>query len=462
MNKISFGTDGWRAILAEDFTFENIKIISQAMSDYLLSMHDSPSIAIGYDTRFMSDSFANIIGRVMQANKIEVLITDRYIPTPVLSFAVKNLNLDAGIMVTASHNPYYYNGVKFKGNYGGSAMQELTKNIEQYLYKNPIPDFQEEKLQAFDFFKDYKNHIEAIVDIDVIKNMDKQVIFDSMHGAGTGFLNLFLKSGELNLTGINAGLDPYFENTLPEPIPENLTALSEKVKNSDAILGVATDGDADRFGILDEDGNFVQLHDLMPILFEYLIKSRNWEGDIVRTTSMADTIDKLAYQYNRKVYEVPVGFKNVCEKMLESDVLIGGEESGGFGYKNHIPERDGILSILLVLEMLAKEEGSIVDKVKNLRNRFGPFAYDRIDQYCDMKNTEKNMAVLKNHPPDKIAGRKIIKINRIDGVKYYFADNSWMLMRLSQTEPLFRIYVGAQDSKSVKEILQAGKELLTK
>ena len=458
MDKISFGTDGWRAIIAEDFTFENLANIAQAMSVYLLEQYDSPSIAIGYDTRFMSDRFAIHIGKIMQSNNIDVFLSNNYIPTPVLSYTVKNRGLSAGIMVTASHNPYYYNGVKFKAEYGGSAMNEITQNIEDHLYQTSVPPFQEENLETYDFFEAYKDHIENLVDIDLINSLDKNVVFDSMHGAGTSYVERFLKG---KIKSINSDLDAKFGRTLPEPIPDNLQKLSKQVRNTDAILGFATDGDADRFGIVDQNGDFIQLHDLLPILFEYLIKSRNWEGNIVRTTSMASTIDKMTEEYNRQVIEVPVGFKNICEKMLAEEILIGGEESGGFGYKNHIPERDGILSILLVLEMLASENTSLKEKVSNLRKRYGQFFYDRIDQYCDIKKTKNNMENLIQDPPLKIAEYYVERVNTIDGIKFYFKNGAWMLMRLSQTEPLFRIYVGGKDEQIVKNILQAGKKLLT-
>jgi len=427
----------------------------------LLSISDLPGVAIGFDTRFMSERFARKIGKVLKANGIKVYLSDQFIPTPVLSFNVKHRELDAGIMVTASHNPYYYNGLKFKASYGGSAMEELTKNIEQLLYQSPIPNHQQIELNPHDFFRDYKNHLEKIVNFDIINSFHGKIIFDSMYGAGSGFLQQFIAESSIKLESINNKINPNFGNILPEPIPDNLQKLSARVKSSGAILGIATDGDADRFGIIDDEGNFVQLHDLMPILFEYLVKSRDWPGNIVRTTSMADTIDKIADQYNREVFEVPVGFKNVCEKMLADDILIGGEESGGFGYKNHIPERDGILSILLVLEMLAREETFIKEKVNTLRQKLGPFAYDRIDQYCDREKAARNMVKLKSKPPDRIGEYKINNINTIDGIKFYLEKDAWMLIRLSQTEPLFRIYVAARDQEAVDNILKSGKKLLT-
>ena len=461
METISFGTDGWRAIIAEDFTFENLGIIAQAMSEYLLNNYDSPSIGIGYDTRFMSERFARHLGKILKANHINVMLSDNYLPTPVLSYTIKNRGLNAGIMITASHNPYYYSGVKFKAGYGGSAMVELTNKIESYLQKSPLPYYKNQNLETYDFFKDYHDHIKKYVDLDLINSIEQTIVFDSMHGAGTGYLEKFFNQSQIDIQAINANLNPNFDFTLPEPIPDNLQQLSKQVKYTDAVLGFATDGDADRFGIVDQNGNFIQLHDLLPILFEYLINSRNWDGDVVRTTSMSSTIDKLAAEYNRQVIEVPVGFKNICEKMLDQDILIGGEESGGFGYKNHIPERDGILSILLVLEMLAAENTNLHDKIARLRNKYGPFSYDRIDQYCDIEKTKANMENLINNPPSEIGGYKIERINTIDGIKFYFDNDAWMLIRLSQTEPLFRIYVGGKETETVQNILQAGQKLLT-
>ncbi len=462
IKKIQFGTDGWRAVIGKDFTFDNVGAIAQAIADYLhTEKAQNPSIAIGYDTRFMSDLFADEIANILAANNIKVCLSKTFIPTPVLSYTVKKRNLSAGVMITASHNPYIYNGVKFKGNYGGSAMVSLTKSIESQLFKNPVQEKPNVAVKRIDMFADYREHVEQLVDLKLIAQLDKPIVYSAMYGSGCGFLQQFFEKSDLDIHALQNEPRPDFNNQLPEPIAANLQELISKIKTSDAIAGFATDGDADRFGVIDENGIFVQLHDLMPILFEYLLKTKNMSGNVVRTTSMSDTIDRIAAKYDRKVIEVPVGFKNVCEKMLEEDILIGGEESGGFGYKGHIPERDGILSILLVLEMLAREKSTLSEKVKDLRKTYGPFHYKRIDHHCDIARVKKNLEALISNTPEMIANYKIDKTNTIDGLKIYFTNQTWMLIRLSQTEPLFRIYCGGPDEKSVTEIITETEMILT-
>ncbi|MBN2280084.1 MAG: phosphoglucomutase/phosphomannomutase family protein [Candidatus Marinimicrobia bacterium] len=459
---IKFGTDGWRAVIAKEFTFDNVAIIAQAIADYLnFEKIENPSVALGYDTRFMSKMFAEKIAQILASNGVSTVLSHAFIPTPVLSFAVKNNNLSAGVMVTASHNPCIYNGVKFKGPYGGSAMVELTQSIESYLGKNPIKESGQTEVKIIDMFEAYQKHLATLVDVEAIRSLNKKIAFSAMYGAGCGYLDKILWGGKLEILSIQNEPRPDFNQILPEPIAQNLSELIQIVKNSDCIAGFATDGDGDRFGVLDETGEFVQLHDLMPILFEYLVKTRNLPGNIVRTTSMSNTIDKIAAKYHRKVFEVPVGFKNICEKMLQEDILIGGEESGGFGYKNHVPERDGLLSLLLVLEMLAKEDVPLSRKVKKLRNEFGPFHYKRIDRHCNVHHTRKNLENLIQFTPESIAGFAIENINTIDGLKVYFQNGCWMLVRLSDTEPLFRVYVGGNDEQAVNAIIFDAEMILT-
>ncbi|MCK4640053.1 MAG: phosphoglucomutase/phosphomannomutase family protein [Candidatus Marinimicrobia bacterium] len=466
MAAIHFGTDGWRAIIADDFTIENVQIIAQAVSDYI---HDQEfaetGIAVSFDTRFMSSVFAEKFSEVVASNQIPVILSDRYTPTPVLSFTVKNRHLAGGIMITASHNPYYYNGIKFKGNYGGSAMSSMTLEIERHLYKNK-PKSNQEKINQYlekdDLFPDYARHIQQYIRIDTLRKFPGTLVYNPMHGTGIGYLNEFLETVCINFNVINNTVNPTFGGVLPEPIPDNLKDLRIAVLEQHALLGIATDGDADRFGILDEKGSFIELHDLMPLLYEYLRNIRKWDGDVVRTTSMADTVDKMVREYGGRVTEVPVGFKNVCERMLSEDVLIGGEESGGFGFKNHIPERDGILASLLTIEMLGYYQKPISVLVRDLRERFGPFCYSRIDKYFSPEILSRNLQLMRQSHLDRIGNFQVDHMSLVDGVKYYFTDGTWMLVRVSQTEPLGRIYVGSDTDQKVRQMLDHGIELLTK
>ena len=463
---IKFGTDGWRAIIADSFTFENVRIIAQAMSDYLISEGNADSgIAISFDTRFLSDKFARTLAEVFSSNAIPVYLSDRSTPTPVLSFAVKRMKLAGGIMVTASHNPYFYNGVKFKANYGGPAMSELTGKIENWLYKNKAKHDSaliQKKVSVVDLFPDYADHIVKYINWTNVNALHQTIVFDAMNAAGSGYLNRLLNNVPIELKQIHQKSHPTFDGRLPEPILKNLGDLHRAVKEQSAIAGFATDGDADRFGVLDENGNFVELHDLMPLLFSHLVETRGWRGNVVRTTSMNDTIDKMAAEHDRQVTEVPVGFKHVCEQMLNTDVLIGGEESGGFGYKNHIPERDGLLSILLILEMMGARQKPLSEMVRELRRKYGPFCYGRIDKHFDLKVLQHNLHLLSEMPPEKIGSFTVDNVSLIDGIKFYFVENSWMLIRVSQTEPLARIYVGSDENETVNRLLEEGVALMTR
>lgn len=466
MTTIKFGTDGWRAIIADAFTFENVRAIAQAVSNYILATSpNGRGLAISYDVRFLSAQFARTMAEVIGSNGIPVFLSQNFTPTPVLSFAVKQRQLAGGIMITASHNPYYYNGVKFKASYGGPAIIDQTQAIEaQLLRAKPRydRDLIRRQVHEVDFVQEYISHLSEFLNWDLINGCDAGIVYDAMHGAGCQYFDQLLAHAQAHLVQIRNKPDPMFGHALPEPIPQNLRRLKRAVIRHQAAIGLATDGDADRFGVLDERGIFVELHDLMPLLFSYLIESRGWAGDVVRTTSLADTIDRLAAQYGRKVWEVPVGFKNVTEKMLTNNIMIGGEESGGFGYCNHIPERDGILSCLLVIEMLAAKQQSIRELVAGLRQRFGPFAYGRIDEYGQPPVMAANMAALRNSPPEAIGNFKVESVMLIDGIKFYFRDHSWMLIRVSQTEPLARVYVASDSPEKVKSLLRHGVQLITR
>lgn len=459
-----FGTDGWRAIIAEQFTFENVRKIAAAAARYLRDSgeRDRP-VVVGYDTRFLSAEFARAFAETTARCGSTVYLASTIIPTPMLSYAVRHYRAALGVMITASHNPYMYNGIKFKGAYGGPALPELTHAIEQYLHALAGPAYAQElggKLVEKDFAPPYWQQIERFLDLRKIRKFRGTIVFDAMHGAGIGTVDSFLQNLKRHVVSVRADVHPLFDGGGPEPIAQNLAPLRDAVRKHEAVLGLATDGDADRFGVLDEKGAFVQLHDLMPLLFEYLVETRGWSGDVVRTTSMHDTIDKLASAKGRSVIEVPVGFKNVCEKMLEHDVLIGGEESGGFGYKNHMPERDGILSCLLLVEMLGSRDTTISKLVRDLRRRTGPFAYGRIDKHFPVAQLRQNFEALRQTPPKTLAGIRVERVSTADGIKFYFADGSWMLMRISDTEPLGRIYVGSQDDAIVQKLLRAGESKL--
>jgi len=360
MEKIKFGTDGWRGIISEDFTFENVKIVSQAMAEYLKEKEiGKREIIIGYDARFLSQEYAQLVASVLAGNGVRVILSDRIQPVTCVCFAIKNRKAAGGIMITASHNPFKYNGIKFKGDYAGSADEDTTKRIEGFLYKNKPKemDFEEgEKkglIQTVDLTPSYLQFLKSFVNLEAIKEASLKVVVDSMHGAGTDYTAQVLKGGKCRVITIRGEENPSFGGVNPEPITQNLKALVDKIKEEKADVGLATDGDGDRLGVMDSEGNFVNPHQVLSLLTLHLIESRGWPGGIVKTISTTSLLNKIAEKHKRKIYKTPVGFKYICELMLKEDILIGGEESGGIGVKNHVPDRDGLLSGLLLLEMLA-------------------------------------------------------------------------------------------------------------
>ncbi|MBD3224329.1 MAG: phosphoglucomutase/phosphomannomutase family protein [Caldithrix sp.] len=465
LDQIKFGTDGWRAVIAEQFTFANVKRVARAYARFILNERlPANGIAVGFDTRFLSREFAAAFAAEVAAYKIPVWLSDRFIPTPVLSFTVKQRNLAGGVMITASHNPYQYNGIKFKDEYGGPVLNDTTHRIATALDSEARAPNGAEKANAYiqneNFVEDYIHHLDKRVDLQLIRKLDQTVIFCPMHGAGIGLLPQIIGDASIQWISIMNSVNPLFNFRHPEPITENLAVLKQRIKEEQAYIGIATDGDADRLGIMDEKGRFVQLHDLMPILLKHLRETKPTNGKVVRSTSMADTVDRVAADYNINVIEVPVGFKNVTREMINQQVILGGEESGGFGYGNHLPERDGILSALLTMECLAKTGKSMAEHVGELRDRYGPFAYGRVDQYGDAQVIASNLQRLCQTPPQKLGPFKVDTINTMDGIKLYFTDRSWMLIRASQTEPLARIYAAADRQTKVKSIIQHGKALI--
>lgn len=464
MKKIHFGTDGWRGIIGEDFIFDNIRRIAIALSTYIKNDQlKSNPVVIGYDNRFLSERSAKIIAEILSKNKFSVIISKSSIPTPTLSFAAKLYQSPVGIMITASHNPYYYNGIKFKLSYGGPAMPIFTSgveskipdNVSNSLFNSPSVTISEEN-----FLLDYKSHIKKYVNFKILKKSKAKVVVDSMFGSGGTILRDLLKETSIKCISLRDTRDAFFGGGLPEPILNNLKSSSDFVKKEKFDLVIATDGDADRIGILNSKGEFVQLHYLMPILYEYLLKSRGWTGMAVRTTSTDNLFDEVVKEYGQQIIEVPVGFKNVCEQVLNNDILVGGEESGGIYVKKHIPERDGILIGLLVLEMIEETGRSIQDLVNDLIKRFWEIHYLRIDRYHDMTKLKNIMNSLRTNPPEKLGIDIIEKVSLIDGIKFYFKNGGWLLFRVSDTEPLGRIYTAACDKKMVKRLLTSAEKLI--
>lgn len=470
MGGIKFGTDGWRAVISEDFTFDNVKKVAQAVADYIvkdtqgLKARDN-RVVIGYDTRFLSEKYAEIIACVFAANGVTTVLSDRPTPTPSVSFAIRKRGMIGGIMVTASHNPARYNGIKYKAYYGGSAGPDITKKFEAYLGQSEIKFAPAGELKAKGMII-YENivpeHLELIkkyVDLNKIKRSRIKVLVDSMYGTGNDYIAALLKGGKVSVDMIHNVYNPSFGGINPEPIMPNLKELAEKVKKGKYDIGLATDGDADRLGVALPNGKLLTGHKVMTLLLLHLLEDRGMRGDIVQTLCGTALINKIGKKYGLRMHETPVGFKYICEIMLKADVLIGGEETGGVAFKNAIPERDGILSGLLILEMMASRKKKILDILKAIDKEYGTYEYRRLDvKYPDDKKA-KLMELLKNDPPKEVLGKPVADINKLDGYKFICEDGSWLMLRLSGTEPILRVYAEAANEKRSLAILEAGKSI---
>ncbi|UCE16976.1 MAG: phosphoglucomutase/phosphomannomutase family protein [Candidatus Bathyarchaeota archaeon] len=468
-----FGTDGWRGVIAQEFTFDNVKVVAQAVADYLKTKSlDQKDLIVGYDTRFLSDMFARSFAEVVASNDIQVRLASKPTPTPIVSFTVKNRNAGGGVVITASHNPSMYNGIKFKPEYGGSALTQITKEIESLLYRNPVK-YDEEKAKRYvrevDFEADYLNRIKSLVDLQLIGEAGFKIVVDAMHGAGDRIIERLLSTTKCQLKNIRFKPDPTFGGVKPEPIPQNLQPLIDTVVEWGADIGLATDGDADRFGLITSKGEFVSPHEALALFILHLYHNKGWRGGVVKTASVCNIVPRVAEKLGLPLYETAVGFKNICELMLKEDILIGGEESGGAGFKNHVPERDGILASLFILEMMAIEEKSINDLLKDLKDEFGEMHYDRIDLTYDKPNRMELIPNMQSNPPRQVCGLKVKKVSTyrgvevINGIKFHFADQrSWLLIRASETELIMRVYAEATSDDMVQRLLREGQRLLKK
>ncbi len=471
MGGVKFGTDGWRAVISEDFTFDNVKILAQAMADCIASDTGQASkvadkrIVIGYDTRFLSGKYAELIACVLAANGIKTILADRATPTPSVSFAIKDRSLMGGVMVTASHNPARYNGIKYKAYYGGSAGPEITKKFEEYLGKSEIKIASLDALKSSgmitveDIVTRHLAFIKKYVNLGLLKKSRMKLLVDSMYGTGNNYIAGLLKGGKCKVDVIHNEYNPGFGGINPEPILPNLKELADKTKAGKYDLGIATDGDADRLGIALPNGKILTGHKVMTLLLLHLHEDRKMTGGVVQTLCGTFLIDKICKKYGLKMYETPVGFKYICELMLKEDILIGGEETGGVAFKNSIPERDGILSGLLIAEMMAARKKKILEILKSIDKEYGTYEYKRLDlKYPDDKKA-KLMDLLKNSPLKEVLGKPVVSVNRKDGYKFICGDSSWLMLRLSGTEPILRVYAEASTEKKALEILEFGKKV---
>lgn len=463
---IVFGTDGWRGEIARDFTFDNLYKVTLATANYLKSLNrNNPSVVIGYDTRFLSKEFAIEIAMLMASNGIVAHLTNTFATTPMVSFHTKQKGSDLGIVITASHNPPIYNGFKIKGKFGGPATPEQIKFVETELQKiSRLPKIKfkpfdvyvsSRMIRPFDAREPYFRNIKKKIDIDLIRSKNYKILYDSMYGAGQGLLRLLLPY----IDEIHGDVNPSFgELHHPEPVPENLHMLRDMMKARKYDIAIATDGDADRLGVLDSEGNFIDSHRIFMILLKYLYEIRGRRGAVAKTVSLTSMVNKYCEKNNIPLFETPVGFKHIAKLMNEHKILIGGEESGGLGTIIHIPERDGIFNALLLLEVMAKRNMTIAELSEELDKDFSPHRYWRRD--IRVSDSEKK-ALLKalSKFPTKIGKFYVNRVDTKDGFKFYF-DDAWLLIRPSGTEPLVRFYAEAPSMNIVSELLESALKLL--
>ncbi|MBV9670080.1 MAG: phosphoglucomutase/phosphomannomutase family protein [Acidobacteriales bacterium] len=468
MKQIKFGTDGWRGIIADDFTFDGVRQCAAATARYLLQHEDaSKGIVIGYDTRFLSRDFAQAAAEVIAEAGIDVTLSDDYTPTPAVSYAVKHRGLAGGVMITSSHNPAQWNGYKYKASYGGSGRPAIIKAIEAELGV-PLPKANRAgKIVEADLKRDYVAALKAFVDLDVIKASGMKFGIDTMYGSGRGIMaGIFAEAGVPHVA-IRGEVNPLFPGINPEPIEPHTRACQEMVAREGCAAGLITDGDADRIGACDEHGNYVTSHMIFAIILRWLLERKRWSGDVVRAFNTTKMLDRIAAKHGRKLLECGIGFKFICDLMLEREILVGGEESGGIGIARHLPERDGILNSLILANIMAEEGRTLGELVSDLFAEYGAHYYGRIDLH--IPNDIKESAISRaQNGVSEFGGLKVLRREGLDGVKFFLDDRdgasdgkraeAWLLLRASGTEPLLRIYSEAGSPELVQRLLAAGRE----
>ena len=463
MSTIKFGTDGWRAIIAKDFTFDNIKIVTQGIASYMKNLNLSKKgIVIGYDNRFLSEQFAAECARVMVGNGIKVYLLGKASPTPLTAYAIRVMEAGGAIMITASHNPPEYNGIKFIPEYAGPALPEVTDAIEEEvnriveggkIYELDLKEALTLNLwQEIDVDREYSHQLLRVINPEFIKEKPIKVIVDPMYGAGIGYLDRILSELGCEVKTINNYRDPMFGGSLPEPTDSILADLKRAVVNYKANLGLALDGDADRFGIVDQDGDYISPNQIAYILFDHLIKTRTFRGPVCRSIATTHMLDKIARENGLTVIETPVGFKYIGESLREKGCMMGIEESGGLSIFGHVPEKDGILACLLVVEILAYTGKTIKELTADFAAQYGSIYSERLDIKTTEQDKERVLAHLKDFQPKMLAGVKVDHYSEIEGKKMIMEDGSWVLIRSSGTEPLFRIYVEAGSAERLHEL----------
>jgi len=468
VEKIKFGTSGWRGVIADDFTFARVRAVTQAIADHLGAQGlKDKGVIVGYDTRFLSERFAAESVRVLAANGIRSFLSNRDSPTPAVAFEIIRRKAAGGINFTASHNPPEYNGLKFSAAWGGPALPETTKDIETrantFVDRNSVPAMplaearQKGMVEDADLRRFYLDDLRKKIDFEPIRKAKLKIAADLLYGTGRDYLDMLLREAGCSVTVVHGHRDAFFGGRSPEPSEENLAELAETIRKGRLDLGLAVDGDADRFGVVDSDGTCINPNQVLALLLDYLCRTRGWKGGAARSIATSHLVDAVAKKHGIEVYETGVGFKYIGDLLVQGKIIFGGEESAGLTMKDHVPEKDGILACLLVAEMVASEKKSIREMLKRLYKEVGTILNERIDIHLTEAN-RKAVGERLSQPLSELGDLRVKgKKTTADGTKYMLEDDSWVLMRASGTEPVVRVYVEAGSEELVKELVNAGR-----
>jgi phosphomannomutase len=466
MMTIKFGTDGWRGVIAEDFTFANARIVAHAIARYVVRGEDARrGVLVGYDHRFASDHVAAAVAEAISSTGTPVWLADKPCPTPTISMLVRQRGAAGGIVVTASHNPYRWNGLKYKASYGSSALPSIVAQIEQELanvMRNGPPALPPQKklIQSLEPRGPYLDTVEKLIDWQRLRSAKLRFVCDPMHGSAAGLLPALFERNGVAYDEIRGTRDPLFGGAHPEPIPPHIAPLQKAVRAGKYDVGLCADGDGDRIGAVDRDGTFVNPHQIFALLVWHLAGTRKLSGDIAKTFSVTKLIDKLAVKFARKLHEVPIGFKYICELMLEQNILIGGEESGGIGTSLYLPERDATVSALFLAELMAWHGKSLGELLRTLHDEFGEYHYGRVD--LDVTPDQKRKAVVhfSDGQLSHLLDWPVARREDMDGIKVYLGEVGWVMVRASGTENLLRVYSETNKPETTSRVLGAVTEIV--
>lgn len=454
---IKFGTDGWREIISDKFTFENVKRVAQAIADYYNARIENPKMAVGYDTRFLSAQYAKTVTDVLIQNGIDVVLSDKAVPTPTLSYAVKLKGLDGGVMITASHNPPEYNGIKIKTNLGGAAGTDITSEVEKLIVEpSPVKKTRTATITKTDLTKDYVAFLKKYIDLKSIKKAKFKILVDPMHGSGNGYIADVLKGSNIKVDFIRRDVNPSFGGLRPEPILENLLGTQALLKKSKYDLCLVLDGDADRIAAFTGKGEFINPQKVLGLLILHLTQDRKMSGGVVKTTVGTNMLDNITKKLGLKLYETPVGFKYISELMINENIVVGGEEAGGMGFKNYIPERDGSLAGLLLLEMMVCRKKTIAKILEEMEKEYGRYYY--VKDHFALKDLNVNIQDFAS--TKKLLDKDVVEVKDADGIKIIDSDGNWLMFRGSGTEPIMRVYSEAKSQAKANKLVELGKKMI--